>query len=36
MYGEMFYGRHTVQHQLQWRQIKIMYVIMGNMIRQKF
>ena len=19
MYGEMFYGRHTAQHQLQWR-----------------
>ena len=23
MYGEAFYGRHTAQHQLQWRQIKI-------------
>ena len=23
MYGEMFYGRHTAQHQLQWREIKI-------------
>ena len=23
MYGETFYGRHTAQHQLQWRQIKI-------------
>ena len=22
MYGETFYGRHTAQHQLQWRQIK--------------
>ena len=22
MYGETFYGRHTVQHQLQWSQIK--------------
>ena len=22
MYGETFYGRHTTQHQLQWRQIK--------------
>ena len=22
MYGEMFYSRHTAQHQLQWRQIK--------------
>ena len=21
MYGETFYGRHTAQHQLQWRQI---------------
>ena len=23
MYGETFYGRHTAQHQLQWKQIKI-------------
>ena len=23
MYGETFYGRHTAQHQLQWRQIII-------------
>ena len=23
MHGETFYGRHTAQHQLQWRQIKI-------------
>ena len=23
MYGETFYGRHTAQHQLQWRQIRI-------------
>ena len=23
MYGETFYGRHTAQHHLQWRQIKI-------------
>ena len=23
MYGETFYGRHTAQHQLQWRQIKV-------------
>ena len=23
MYGETFYGRHTAQHQLQWRQIKM-------------
>ena len=23
MYWETFYGRHTAQHQLQWRQIKI-------------
>ena len=23
MYREMFYGRHTALHQLQWRQIKI-------------
>ena len=22
MYGETFYGRHTAQHQLQWRQKK--------------
>ena len=22
MYGETFYGRHTAQHQLQWRQTK--------------
>ena len=22
MYGETIYGRHTAQHQLQWRQIK--------------
>ena len=22
MFGETFYGRHTAQHQLQWRQIK--------------
>ena len=22
MYGETFYGLHTAQHQLQWRQIK--------------
>ena len=22
MYGETFYGRHTAQNQLQWRQIK--------------
>ena len=23
MYGETFYGHHTAQHQLQWRQMKI-------------
>ena len=23
MYGKTFYGRHTAQYQLQWRQIKI-------------
>ena len=23
MFGEMFYGLHTAQHQLQWSQIKI-------------
>ena len=23
MYGVTFYGHHTVQHQLQWRQMKI-------------
>ena len=23
MYGETFYGRHTAQHQLQWRQIEL-------------
>ena len=23
MYGETFYGRHTAQHQLQWRHLKI-------------
>ena len=23
MYGEKFYGRHTAEHQLQWRQMKI-------------
>ena len=23
MYRETFYGRHTAQHQLQWRQIKM-------------
>ena len=23
MYGETFYGRHTAQHQLQWRKIEI-------------
>ena len=23
MYGETLYGRHTAQHQLQWRQIKL-------------
>ena len=26
MYGETFYGRHTAQHQLQRRQIKIQEV----------
>ena len=25
MYGETFYGRHTAQNQLQWRQIKYKY-----------
>ena len=33
MYGEMFYGRHTAQHQLQWSQIKI-YVSVRS--RQKW
>ena len=30
MYGETFYGRHTAQHQLQWRQNKRMSSFKSN------
>ena len=30
MYGETFNGRHTAQHQLQWRQIKKMRSFKSN------
>ena len=30
MYVETYYGRHTAQHQLQWRQIKTMSYFKSN------
>ena len=32
MYGAMFYGHHTAQHQLQWIQIKVSVLVWSNSI----
>ena len=35
MYGETFYGRHTAQHQLQWKEIKIFFFKSNENIHKK-
>ena len=35
MYGEMFYDRHTAQHQLQWRHKKKRSLKSNENIRKK-